>query len=92
MAYEYRDIIAAEFQNIDAAQAQALADLEAARRRLLERRVDVTEIRHKIPIDAWDGSFALRLDPGRRDYASFAGFSDPDGNSWVLQERGYQRH
>jgi len=31
MAYEYRDIIAAEFQNIDAAAAQALADLEAAR-------------------------------------------------------------
>ena len=26
----------------------------------------------------------------RRDYASFADFSDPDGNSWVLQERGYR--
>ena len=24
------------------------------------------------------------------DYASFANFSDPDGNSWVLQERGYR--
>ncbi len=23
-------------------------------------------------------------------YASFANFSDPDGNSWVLQERGYR--
>jgi hypothetical protein len=22
----------------------------------------------------------------RADYASFASFSDPDGNSWVLQE------
>ena len=29
------------------------------------------------------------LDPARGDYASFANFSDPDGNSWVLQERGY---
>ena len=29
--------------------------------------------------------------PGRGDYASFADFSDPDGNSWVLQERGYGR-
>jgi catechol 2,3-dioxygenase-like lactoylglutathione lyase family enzyme len=30
------------------------------------------------------------LDPARGDYASFADFSDPDGNSWVLQERGYR--
>ena len=25
-------------------------------------------------------------DPGRADYNSFADFSDPDGNTWVLQE------
>jgi hypothetical protein len=25
-------------------------------------------------------------DPERRDYASFASFSDPDGNGWLLQE------
>ena len=25
-------------------------------------------------------------DPERRSYASFASFSDPDGNGWVLQE------
>ncbi|MER6593021.1 hypothetical protein ABT214_14445 [Micromonospora purpureochromogenes] len=25
-------------------------------------------------------------DPDRRSYASFASFSDPDGNGWVLQE------
>lgn len=25
-------------------------------------------------------------DPARRDYHSFARFSDPDGNEWVLQE------
>jgi hypothetical protein len=31
------------------------------------------------------------LDPDRRDYASFAGFSDPDGNTWVLQEHGFRR-
>jgi len=66
-----------------------VADLEDARSRLRERGVEVDEIRHKVPIDAWDGSFAPGLDPGRRDYASFAGFSDPDGNRWVLQERGY---
>jgi catechol 2,3-dioxygenase-like lactoylglutathione lyase family enzyme len=67
-----------------------VADLEASRSRLLERGVEVGEIRHKTPIGAWDGGFAPGLDPARGDYASFAGFSDPDGNSWVLQERGYK--
>ncbi len=62
----------------------------AARSRLLERGVEVGEIRHKTPIGAWDGGFAPGLDPARGDYASFANFSDPDGNSWVLQERGYR--
>jgi catechol 2,3-dioxygenase-like lactoylglutathione lyase family enzyme len=59
-------------------------------RRLLERGVEVGEIRHKAPVDAWAGGLAPGLDPARRDYASFAGFRDPDGNSWVLQERGYR--
>ena len=68
-----------------------VTDLEAVRSRLLERGVEVGEIRHKVPIDAWDGGFAPGLDPARRDYASFADFSDPDGNSWVLQERGYRK-
>ena len=67
-----------------------VTDLEHARSRLLERGVEVSAIRHKIPIDAWDGSFAPGLDPARKDYASFANFSDPDGNTWVLQERGYR--
>jgi len=64
-----------------------VADIEAARSRLLERGTDVSEIRHKTPIGAWDGGFAPGLDPARGDYASFANFSDPDGNSWVIQER-----
>jgi len=67
-----------------------VTDLEAARSRLLERGIEVSAIRHKVPIDAWDGGFAAGLDPVHRDYASFANFSDPDGNRWVLQERGYR--
>jgi catechol 2,3-dioxygenase-like lactoylglutathione lyase family enzyme len=65
-------------------------DIEVARNRLREHGVDVGDIRHKTPIDAWDGSFAPGLDPARRDYASFCEFSDPDGNRWLLQERGYR--
>jgi len=66
-------------------------DLEAARSRLLERGVTVGEIRHKTPIGAWDGGFAPGVDRAHGDYASFANFSDPDGNRWVLQERGYRQ-
>jgi catechol 2,3-dioxygenase-like lactoylglutathione lyase family enzyme len=67
-----------------------VADLEAARSRLVERGIEVSAIRHKVPILAWDGGFAAGLDPAHRDYASFADFSDTDGNRWVLQERGYR--
>jgi catechol 2,3-dioxygenase-like lactoylglutathione lyase family enzyme len=66
-----------------------VSDLELVRHRLLERAVAVSDIRHKTPIGAWDGGFAPGLDRERGDYASFAYFSDPDGNRWVLQERGH---
>jgi catechol 2,3-dioxygenase-like lactoylglutathione lyase family enzyme len=64
-------------------------DIEAAREDLASRGVDVSEVYH----DA-DGIFEHagtehRLpgpDPDRGSYASFASFSDPDGNGWVLQE------
>jgi catechol 2,3-dioxygenase-like lactoylglutathione lyase family enzyme len=68
-----------------------VSDLVAARSRLLERGVEVGEIRHKTPIGAWSGGFEPGVDAARGDYASFADFSDPDGNRWVLQERGYRR-
>ncbi|MGI5143527.1 VOC family protein [Streptomyces sp. CA-106110] len=65
-------------------------DLEAARAELAERGVDVREIKHKAPLDTWQGSFEPGVDPERRDYASFAEFTDPDGNTWTLQERGFR--
>jgi catechol 2,3-dioxygenase-like lactoylglutathione lyase family enzyme len=69
-----------------------VSDLETTRNSLLERGVMVSDIRHKTPIGRWDGGFASGVDPMRGDYASFADFSDPDGNGWVLQERGYRRN
>jgi catechol 2,3-dioxygenase-like lactoylglutathione lyase family enzyme len=65
-------------------------DLPAAHARLGQAGVAVGPIRHKTPIGVWDGSFAPGLDPARVDYASFADFTDPDGNTWILQERGHR--
>ena len=59
-----------------------VSDIEAARAELIDRGVDVSEIFHRAPgEDPMSGP-----DPQRRSYASFASFSDPDGNSWLLQE------
>jgi predicted enzyme related to lactoylglutathione lyase len=68
----------------------AVTDIEAACRELAERGVDVSAIRHKSPIDDWKGGWQAGVDPQRRDYASLAGFADPDGNTWVLQEIGFR--
>ncbi len=66
------------------------SDLAAARAELLGRGVAVSEIRHKDPVETWAGGWSAGLDPERRDYASFADFADPDGNTWTLQERGHR--
>jgi hypothetical protein len=67
-----------------------IADSEAAHRELSGRGVTVSGIRHKSPIDDWKGGWQSGADPERRDYASFADFADPDGNTWVIQEIGYR--
>ena len=64
-------------------------DLKTARATLIGQGVDVSEVFH------FDGNL-LRVagtkgrapgpDPDGRSYFSFASFSDPDGNSWLLQE------
>ncbi|CAB3768930.1 VOC family protein [Paraburkholderia humisilvae] len=66
------------------------ADLAAEREALIERGVAVGAFRHKAPLDTWAGGWSPGLDAERRDYASFADFEDPDGNTWTLQERGYR--
>jgi catechol 2,3-dioxygenase-like lactoylglutathione lyase family enzyme len=66
-------------------------DIEASRQELMDRGVDVGGIRHKDTEGGdWRGGFLPGLDPGRADYASFADLRDPDGNVWVLQERGHR--
>ena len=60
-----------------------VSDIEAARAELVDRGVEVSEVFHR----AGPGKPPLSgPDPGRRSYASYASFSDPDGNRWLLQE------
>lgn len=57
------------------------SDIEVVVSELAERGIRTDPIRHLGP-DGWvDGP-----DPDRRRYQSFSGFTDPDGNGWVLQE------
>jgi catechol 2,3-dioxygenase-like lactoylglutathione lyase family enzyme len=60
-----------------------VADVVAARAALVDRGVDVSDVFHR----AGPGQPPLSgPDPQRRSYFSYATFSDPDGNSWLLQE------
>jgi catechol 2,3-dioxygenase-like lactoylglutathione lyase family enzyme len=61
-----------------------VTDIEAARAELVGRGVEVSEVRH-MEASGW----VPGPDPKRSDFNSFADFSDPDGNTWVLQERGH---
>jgi catechol 2,3-dioxygenase-like lactoylglutathione lyase family enzyme len=63
-------------------------DIEAARAELIARGVDVSEVFHfdgGLHVDGTNGRVPGR-DPEGRSYRSWASFSDPDGNSWMLQE------
>jgi catechol 2,3-dioxygenase-like lactoylglutathione lyase family enzyme len=64
-------------------------DLDLTRRELIANGVPVGPAQHKADAD-WQGDLAPGLDPDRRDCASFADFTDPDGNRWTLQERGFR--
>jgi len=58
-----------------------VSDIEAARAELVGRGADVSELLHRTR-----QGFVSGPDPERRTYNSFASFSDPDGNRWLLQE------
>lgn len=64
-------------------------DIEAAHAELVSRGANVTELYHDAGGLFYHAGTQYRLsgpDPERRTYASYASFSDPDGNGWVLQE------
>lgn len=58
-----------------------VSDIEAAHAQLIEHGVQASEISHFA-----DGNLKPGLDPERRVFNSFIFFSDPDGNTWAVQE------
>ena len=70
----------------------AVDDIDAVREDLIARGADVSEVFHDAG-GSLGGGFhatgdqeAAGPDPERRSYATYARFSDPDGNQWLLQE------
>ena len=59
-----------------------VSDIEEARTQLIEGGADVSEISYR----DLGGNAGSGPDPQRRSYFSRASLSDPDGNTWVLQE------
>ena len=70
----------------------AVDDIDAARDELLVARRRGDEVFHDAGGGLGGGFYAgtearaAGPDPQRRSYASYASFSDPDGNGWLLQE------
>ena len=68
-----------------------VSDIQAARDELAARGVEVSEVFHpgtpgaQFQPDGTSGRVS-GPSPDRTSYRSFATFSDPDGNSWLLQE------
>jgi catechol 2,3-dioxygenase-like lactoylglutathione lyase family enzyme len=71
----------------------AVSDIDAARKDLLRRGVEVSEVFHGTNVHTGSDEPYLfgRLrasgpDPARTSYHTFVSFRDPDGNGWLLQE------
>ena len=71
-----------------------VSDIEAARKDLLGRGVEISEVFHGAA-DVYAGTDEPYLfgrvrvsgpDPDHSSYRSFASFKDPDGNGWLFQE------
>jgi catechol 2,3-dioxygenase-like lactoylglutathione lyase family enzyme len=63
-------------------------DVDASRAELIAQGADVSEVFHfegPLHVDGRKGR-APGKDPEGQSYRSWASFSDPDGNSWLLQE------
>ena len=58
----------------------AVTDVDAARKDLTDRGIDVSGVFHLA------GGRVPGPDPEGRSYQTYAAFSDPDGNEWLLQE------
>ncbi|HTT24598.1 MAG TPA: VOC family protein [Candidatus Sulfotelmatobacter sp.] len=67
-----------------------VSDVEAARKELVARGVEVSEVLHTSRPGAQfqpDSDGRVRgPDPNHRSYFYFATFDDPDGNTWLYQE------
>ena len=61
-----------------------VSDIEAAHAELVGRGIDVSDIWHgpPFPVEARQPG----PDPERASYGSFCAFTDPDGNTWIVQE------
>jgi catechol 2,3-dioxygenase-like lactoylglutathione lyase family enzyme len=57
-------------------------DIEVARRELIDHAIDASEPFHFGAAGQTPG-----VSPDRRSYESFLTFSDPDGNTWMVQEK-----
>ena len=67
----------------------AVDDVDVARKDLIDRGIDVSEVFHYAggPFNnTVENPRVNGRDPEGRSYFSFASFEDPDGNSWLLQE------
>ena len=67
-----------------AESALIVSDIEAAYNELVSRGIDVSDIWHgpPFPVEARQPG----PDPERNSYGSFAYFTDPDSNTWLVQE------
>jgi catechol 2,3-dioxygenase-like lactoylglutathione lyase family enzyme len=60
-----------------------VSDIEGARAELIGRGAAVSEVFH---FTSFGGARMSGPDPKGGSYTTFASFSDPDGNTWLLQE------